>query len=540
MEFLSKLSPQLLIAIVLSAINGVMMYFFAGKMLHILQLGGYKIKSVNAYLKETKFKYIARLLILCFLSTACMMVANALLDGHGEFWSYIGLIFYFYFSIVFIINVYQAPQKTPLKQTHRMNRLSFVVFLLSAVLTFTLIAVFTEYVPSVKFGIIAITPIFTYLVVFASHYICVPIEFLSRQIYINRAKRKLKNMPNLIKIGITGSYGKTTTKHILNVLLSKKYNVCMSPYSFNTPMGLTKVINQYLKLNNDVLICEMGARQVGDIAYLCKLIQPKHAIITSVSNQHLSTFGTEKNVYKAKKELVDAIDDGYICFNAQNQGSKQMFDECQKNKLLCGINNNDCFANITNIKTDKNGATFDLTINQKTVSCQTRLLGIGNLEDIALASGLAYSLGVKLSEIKSAITSLKPIPHRMEVMQENGLTIIDNSYNASVESSNEALNILNMFDGDKIVVTPGLVELGEKEYEANVTLGEQISKVANKVIIVNETNKEALQNGLKQGNFDKDNVYITENLDIAKDKLKEIAKDGDVILFENDLPDSYI
>lgn len=540
MEFLSKLSPQLLIAIVLSAINGVIMYFIAGKMLHILQLGGYKIKSVNAYLKETKFNYLIRLIILCFLSAACMLVSNALLDGHGEFWSYIGLIFYFYFSIVFIINVYQAPQKTPLKQTHRMNRLSFVVFLLSMALTFGLIAVFTEYVPSVKFGIIAITPILTYLIVVVSHYICVPIEFLSRQIYISKAKNKLKKMPDLIKIGITGSYGKTTTKHILNVMLSKKYDVCMSPYSFNTPMGLTKVVNQYLKPNNDVLICEMGARQVGDISYLCKLIQPKHAIITSVSNQHLSTFGTEQNVYKAKKELVDAINDGYICFNAQNNGSKQMFDECTKNKLLCGINNDNCFANITNIEANSNGSTFDLTINEKTVSCQTKLLGIGNLEDIALASGLAFSLGVKLSEIKSAISALKPMPHRLEILQENGLTIIDNSYNASVESSNEALNTLNMFVCDKIVVTPGLVELGDKEYVSNVNLGTKIAEVANKVIIVNETNKNAIQEGLKQMNFDESNIYFVENLNIAKDKLKEITKKGDVILFENDLPDSYI
>ena len=145
-----------------------------------------------------------------------------------------------------------------------------------------------------------------------------------------------------------------------------------------------------------------------------------------------------------------------------------------------------------------------------------------------------------LSEIKSAISSLKPIAHRLELSNENGLTIIDNSYNASVESSARALKTLEMFDGDKIVVTPGLVELGDKEYDANVDLGKQISNVANKVIIVNEINKLALKKGLIEHGFDDKNIFFVENLDFAKDKLKEIAKEGDVILFENDLPDNYI
>lgn len=540
MEFFSKLSIDLVITIALSCINGVLLCFLSGKLLHVLQLGGYKVKELNAYLKETKFKYVGRLIMLCFLSVASMTVTIALLDGHGKYWSYIGLVFYFYFSIVFITNVYQTPQKTPLKQTRRMNRLTVCVFIVSTALTFALISIFSEWIEDIKFAIISITPLFVMLIVPLCHFICVPIEFLFRTYYLGKAKKKLSKMPNLIKIGITGSYGKTTTKHILNVMLSKKYSVCMSPYSFNTPMGLTKVINNYLKDTHEVLICEMGARQVGDIAYLCKLIKPKHAIITSVCDQHLATFGSVENVYKAKKELVDSISGGIISFNAQSEGAKKMYDECQKNKILCGIGNKEYFANISNVKVSSIGSTFDLTIKGKTLACQTKLLGLGNLEDIAVASGIAFSLGVKLSEIKSAIASLKPMPHRLEILQENGLTVIDNSFNASRESSREALNVLSMFPGEKIVVTPGLVELGDSEFDANVMLGKQISKVASKVIIVNETNKVALTSGLKDQNFDEKNIFTVENLDLAKDKLKEFAKQGDVILFENDLPDNYI
>ena len=539
MDFFSATNLHLYIGIILSCVNGVLMCLLASKFLHVIQLSGYKIVGYSAYLKETKWSYVARLLVLCFMSVLCVLVTNSLLDGYGEYYSYIGLIFYFYFCTVFIINVYRAPQKTPLKQTHRMQRLTFVVFLLMSAITFVLVFVFSEYVPFVRFGIVAITPIFLPVVVPLSHFICVPMEGMFRQVYKSRAKKKLASMPNLIKIGITGSFGKTTTKHILNVMLSTKYNVCMSPHSFNTPMGLTKVINNYLQPDHEVLIAEMGARQVGDIAYLCNLIHPKHAIITGVGNQHLATFGSLENIYKAKKELVDAIQDGYICFNAQNAGSLKMYNECTKDKYLCGIDG-DYFVSVKNIKTTNKGSTFDLEIDGEVESCTTKLLGKSNLEDIALASALAYKMGVSPLGIKNAISQLKPIPHRVELIEENGLTIIDDSFNSSVESSTNALDTLALFEGEKIVVTPGLVELGDSEYSENVAFGEKIAKVANKVIIVNKTNKQALSTGLIKSGFDEKNILQVETLNDAKAKLKDILVGGEVVLFENDLPDNYI
>ena len=540
MDFFNGNNIHLIIAVVLSAVNGAIMCFLSSKFLHVIQLSGYKINGYRAWLKETKAAYVGRLTILSFLSIACILVTNALLDGYGEYYSYVGLVFYFYFCIVFIVNVYKTPNKTPLKQTKRMNRLTFVVFLIMTAITFILIAIFSEYVVYVKFGIVALTPLFLPFVVPVCHFLCVPMELIFRQYYIIKAKKKLKKLNNLIKIGITGSFGKTTTKHILNVMLATKYNVCMSPHSFNTPLGLTKVVNSYLKPEHEILITEMGARQIGDISYLCKLIQPKHAIITSVGNQHLATFGSVDNVYKAKKELMQAITDGIVCFNANNEGCLKMYNECKTEKILCGINSDDCFANIKNIQTTNKGSTFTLEIDKKSVNCTTKLLGIHNLEDVVLSAGLAYKLGVTLTQIKNAISSLKPVPHRLELINENDLTIIDNSYNASMESSMAALETLKLFDGDKIIVTPGIVELGEEQYSINENLAQEIAKVAQKVIIVNKTNKDALINGLNKAKFDSKNIIFVENLADAKDKLKEIVKPKDVILFENDLPDNYI
>ena len=540
MDFFNGSNLHLIIAVVLACINAVIMCFVASKLLQVIQLSGYKINGYRAYLKESKGAYIGRLFILSFLSIACMLVTNALLDGYGSYYAYIDLIFYFYFCIVFIINVYRSPQKTPLKQTKRMNRLTFVVFLLMAVISFGLIALFSIYFPEVKFGIVAITPILVPVVVPIAHFICIPFEFLLRQSHIKKAKKKLASMPNLIKIGITGSYGKTTTKHILNVMLSQKYKVCMSPHSFNTPMGLTKVINNYLKLDDEILIAEMGARQVGDIAYLCKLIEPKHAIITGVGNQHLSTFLTTENVYKAKHELALAITDGFICYNSNNAGSLKMFEQDQKDGYLCGIDDDKNFVNIKNIKLSPEGSTFDLVIDGKIAKCQTKLLGEENLQDIALSAGMAYKLGVNLTSIKQAISDLRPIAHRLELIKEDNLTIIDNSFNSSVESSTSSLKTLSLFSGNKIVVTPGLVELGNIEYKENQNFGEKIAKVANKVIIVNKVNRQAITEGLLKGGFDEQNIILADTLDMAKAKIKDMLTGNDVVLFENDLPDNYI
>ncbi len=540
MDFFNGSNLHLIIAVVLSCINAVIMCFIGSKFLQVIQLSGYKINGFRAYLKESKGSYIGRLAVLSFLSIACMLVTNSLLDGYGEYYAYIDLLFYFYFCIVFIINVYRSPQKTPLKQTSRMTRLTGMVFLLMACATFSLIALFSIHFPEVKFGIVAVTPILVPIIVPLAHFICYPFEMLIRSAYVKKAKKKLSSMPDLIKIGITGSYGKTTTKHILNVMLSTKYKVCMSPHSFNTPMGLTKVVNNYLEQGDQVLITEMGARQVGDISYLCKLIQPKHAIITGIGNQHLSTFGTVENVYKAKKELVSAITDGFICYNANNAGSQKMYNECKKNCVLCGVNEQNTFANITNTQLGTKGSEFDLTIDNKTIHCSTKLLGEENLQDVALSAAMAYKLGVNLTQIQQAIASLKPVAHRLELIEENGLTIIDNSFNSSVESSTSSLKTLALFQGNKIVVTPGLVELGNKEYEENQKFGERISKVANKVIIVNKVNKQAITEGLLIGDFNQDDILFADTLSDAKKLIKDIVTGNDVVLFENDLPDNYI
>lgn len=541
MEFFNLLNPNLYIAIAIAILNGVLLCFVAGKPFQMLQLSGYKIAGYNVWLKDTKTKFISRLVMLSFLSLITVIVTNALFDGFGGgYYSYLGLIFYIYFCVIFIINISKVPQKTPLKQTRRMNRLIATTFVIVCALSFGLLALSIIFVPFLDYGVVVLTPIALPFIVPIAHLVNYPMECYIRNKYIAKAKKKLQKMPNLIKIGITGSYGKTTTKHILNVLLSKKYSVCMTPHSFNTPMGLTKVIIKYLKKDNQVLIAEMGARNVGDIKYLCDLVEPKHAIITAVASQHLATFGSLENILKTKNELVDAISDGYIVFNAESTGALTLYNNCNKEKYSSSLTDANAYCHIKNIKVSNKGSSFTLCIDGNQIDCTTKLLGKQFLEDIAMASAMAYKLGVSLTDIQQAIQSLKPMAHRMEIINSNGLTILDNSYNSSVESSKCSLDVLSLFKkGNKIIVTPGLVEMGAKEQEVNVCFGEQIAKVCNSVIIVNKVNLSAIKQGLLSQGFNEQNIYETESLTLASDILSKIAKAGDVVLFENDLPDNY-
>ena len=541
MDILNLSNPNFYILILLSVVNSAVLCFVSSKLFQIIQLAGYKIKGYNAWLKDTKIKFFGRLIMLSFLSLISVLVTNSLLGGFGNgYFTYLGLIFYFYFCVVFIINMSKMPQKTPLKQTRRMNRLIITTSILMILITFGLTIISTEYLPFLKYGAVVLTPILMVVIVPFSCIINAPLEAIIRGGYIKRAKKKLEKMPNLIKIGITGSYGKTSTKHILNVLLSKKYSVCMTPHSFNTPMGLTKVVLKYLKYDNEILIAEMGAKHIGDIKYLCNLINPKHAIITSVGSQHLLTFGSVENIAKTKNELVDSISNGYIVFNGESEGALKLYNNSDKDKYLIGFDNKDAFCNVINIAVNEDGSSFTLCIDGNNIDCKTKLLGKHNIEDIALASCMAYKLNVSPEKIAEAISELKPMPHRMEIIKNKGLIILDNAYNSSVESSKSSLETLSLFSNNrKIIVTPGIIEMGDKEKEVNYNFGSLMSKVADKVIIVNKVNYEAIKEGLIDAGYNEEDVLFAETLKNAQEILPKITNSGDVVLFENDLPDNY-
>lgn len=541
MNFFSLSNPHMYIALGLAIMNSVLMCFAGNKFLQIMQLSGYKSQAYFNWMKDTRARYISRTAMVSFLSTACMLVVNAVLARFSEFYSYIGVGFYIYFNIIFIQNIYSAYKKTPLVQTHRMNRLITALAFLVFFFTFALLGLSIEFVPVYSFAVIALVPVCLPFLVLLANFINFPVEKCIQIHYIRKAKKVLSKYDNLIRIGITGSYGKTSTKYILNKMLSQKYNVCMTPHSFNTPMGITKVVLKYLKPENEVLIAEMGAKKLGEIRELCDIVKPTYGIITPIGKQHLESFGSIENIIKTKSELVEYIgNENLVAFNCDNKLTKAIYDEREGKKISGSLTDKNSYSKISDVRVGEYGSKFTLTVAGESIDCQTKILGKHNLSNIAVCAGFAHKLGVNLEQICRAILELDCVPHRMELKKQNGVIILDNSYNSSIDGYRASLETLSLFKKKtKIIVTPGLVELGDVEQEENVKFGEAIGKVADYVVIVNKVHQDSIREGLLNVGFDEKKILLSETLKEANNLFKDIIKPGDVILFENDLPDSY-
>ena len=378
--------------------------------------------------------------------------------------------------------------------------------------------------------------LFTPVIVCLVHILLLPVEIAIKSFYIKKAGKRLAKK-DCIKIGITGSYGKTSTKNILAQILEKQYKVCVTPGNFNTDMGVTKTILQKLD-DEDVFIAEMGARKKGDIEKIAKFVRPDYAIITTIGAQHLETFGSLKNIENTKYELVEGVKEGgIIVFNGDSPSTKKLFSICPKEKYLTCDEKGYAYAK--DVKINADGSTFFLIIDSHQIKVSTKLLGQININNIVTASALAYLLGISMEDIRSAIKHLEPTSHRLELMRSGKVVILDDSYNSNMIGAEEALKVLSSFDGQKIVVTPGFVELGEAGSEANFKLGAKIADVADYIIIMNETNKNYLLSGAISHNFDKKKIFFANNRKEQRSLLAKLTTSGCVVLFENDLPDNF-
>jgi UDP-N-acetylmuramoyl-tripeptide--D-alanyl-D-alanine ligase len=545
MEFFNTGNPHLYIAILLSILNAGLLAFLSGKFLQVIQQSGYKIKGYNTWLRGTRYKYLSRLFTLGLLSFFCAIVSNTLLDVYhsSTLYSYIGLIFYFYFSIVLVVNLVKEENKIPLVKTKRIGRWVSLLFLLYFAISFILIAVSTEFILVIRFGIITITPSLVPFIVVLAFYMILPIELLINKFYIKKAQNKLRRLKKLKIVAITGSYAKTSNKFILHKMLSKKFNTIASPRSFNTPLGLTRTILQDITPEHEIFIAEFGAKKVKEIKELSQFIKPHYGMITGVGNQHLETFKTQENIIKTKFELAEYLKNSLIVFNGDNKINNDFYKNYQnQNKLITYKKDKNGFAYCKSVKATYKGTNFTLVIDRNEVKCQTKLLGIHNLENFAMCAALAYKLGVSLPEIAEAISEIEPVKHRLEIVNnDENYIIVDDSFNASVEGTTAAINTIALFEKHtKIIVTPGIVEMGKLETNVNFEFGKQIANVFDFAIVVNEINKGALVKGMKESNFSNDKIFFVESLKQVQEVIEKIKAAKTVVLFENDLPDLFI
>lgn len=423
--------------------------------------------------------------------------------------------------------------------TGRIKRLYATAIILLSALIITFTAAPKTLAGKLCFALSILLSVVTPLLVFVIWTITKPVETVFNRYYINDAKKMLASHGDITVIGITGSYGKTTTKFILNRILSENFNVLCTPHSYNTPMGVVRTVRESLKPQTQIFICEMGAKKKGDIKEICDIVNPKYGIVTSVGAQHLDTFLSTENVFKTKFELKNATDKaGGVCIANIESSEIASRKERLENAVFFGEGTD---YRAENIRYSASGSSFTLILGDQKADITTRLLGKHSVSDIVAAAAMAHILGVDIADIRFAISSLKPTEHRLELKPFNGSLLIDDAYNSNPEGCIEALNILNSFENmQKTVITPGLIELGEREYEANYNLGLAAAKVCDNIILVGKNRSKPMRDAIATTDFDTDRLYIAESFKDAMRIYSPICDENSVVLIENDLPDNYL
>lgn len=532
------------------------------RVLHYAQLEGYKNRDFFRWItKNPKLAFkpaLGQTIAICGFYILTAILNNLfVLKFQGDtaivvlFIEYIAIL-----SMFIVINFVQAIRdkkkrklaKKPLVYTARAKRLMFWNLITLAFLEVMFLDEIRQSTITVMVEMIRIVAysIFTFLLpvnMIISNLFAYPTERFIGDIYVDLAKLKLrrKSYKKLIKIGITGSYGKTSTKFILSTILSEKYNVLATPESYNTTMGNVKVIRKMLKPEHEVFISEMGARYRFDIQEICDLVRPKIAMITSIGPQHLETFKNIENIVKTKAELLVSLpSDGVVFLPNDDSHCLKLYNKEKREKYIYGVNDKHADVYAKDIKFNADGISFTAVTKNGDIKCVSKLLGEHNIQNILGCIAIAVYLGLSNEQIANGIKKLEPIPHRLQLLpSSNGSIVIDDAFNSNPVGSKAALDVIKKFDGRKIIITPGMVELGNEEYKYNKEFGRNMASVVDIAILVGVKRSNAIVEGLREGKFNDQNIFVVDNLDNASKKLQEITKAGDVILFENDLPDNY-
>lgn len=544
-------------------IGGILAPLFAYRVLLLYQLSAYRLKELRMAVKRKRPAYF---LLSPIAASVCFAVCAAVYPFLRNDCFAVMLALPLIAGIAAAVNAHLSA-KVKLAFTARLKRFITVFAIIAAILSAGLSVIYPP--------LFALAPIFPGIVAFLfAAIITSPIEKRRNARFVTAAKTVLAARADLIKIGVTGSYGKTTAKNLLSAFLSKEYSTCVTPGNYNTPMGIALTVRDELLADDEVFVAEMGARYRGDIRELCDIVSPSIAVITAIGTQHLETFGSEENLLVTKNELIEALPaDGVAIFNGDNDGAIKLYDRCAKRRLISGsdeeavqklyalfstgdrrakcktaadvkpteeevkaLSRFDAFYG--DICYAARGMEFTLVLNGRAARITTALLGAHMPSMIAECALTANYLGISLEKIKFAASEVKAVAHRLELLYNGDDVIIDDAYNGNEAGAQNALEVLSKFSPRiRVLITPGIVELGEHGEAANARIGELAAVSCDYAIFVGG-NASALARGAKSAGMNVDNVTEVRDLDGAVEKLKTI-KGEKAVLFENDLPDNY-
>lgn len=346
-----------------------------------------------------------------------------------------------------------------------------------------------------------------------------PLDFAAKKLIIYRAKQYIKQFNNLTIIGVAGSYGKTTMKEVVSAILSEQLTVVKTPENINTPIGIARLILEKIKAETQIFVVEMGEYKPGDIADICDLVRPHIGIITGINEAHLERMRSLDNTVSTIFELVQHMDPaGFLVLNGDNEAIMQNYKKYIKNQKQFVYS------------------------SKRAPAVKTAFLGEYIKGVVQAASAIANYLHVGNTAVTSALSKLKPIPHRLEPIEgSSGVLVIDDSYNGNPNGVEEAIRVLGSYKNRrKIYITPGLVEAGESTEEIHKTIGKNLAKIANIVILIKNSVTPFIEQGLKENGFDEKNIVWFDDAHTAHANLNTIVRPHDVVLFQNDWPDNYV
>jgi len=515
--------------------------------LHRLQLSGYKTRAYRHALKGPLMDLRVRVSHLLGLGWLLLFTLVGHLIPGAQWW----LALLWTISFASSRRYRRDRTKKPLVWTARVRRLGATVATLAVVLLGM-----AAWAGSQQEGSMALLMWFAgwwlvdllapSLVAWAA-LIMHPLERHIHEGFKRRARARLAERPDLTCIGITGSYGKTSVKYAVRDVLAQRYPVLATPGSFNTPMGISTIINNDLTDDHRMLVLEMGIRHPGDMAELTAIAQPDIAVVTSIGVAHLESMGSIESIAREKLTLLDALrEGGTAVVNGDDErvvaGARQKHSERNGDFSLLVVSTHagagDCWAE--QIAYGSDGARFDVVLSTgERATLNTTLLGRHNVLNILLAIGVGLSAGLRLRQAVRGADRITPVPHRLSMRQENGLTVIDDAFNSNPVGAANAVEVLSSMHGRRIIITPGMIELGQREEELNAAFGRQIADGADEAVLVGPERTRPIREGLVAAGFPEDHIHTVRTLFEAREWLSRHARPGDTVLYENDLPDQF-
>lgn len=459
------------------------------------------------------------------------------------------LINYAFFNVVFyiLLTIYIAESfnflmRKPKWPTWTVKTILLFLVSLALVFLFLVKAYLLENIIPFTLSLL-LFDIFTFAIASFVVLLFQPLFAMARNIILRKAKNKISQHKNLTVIGITGSYGKTSTKEFLATILSSKFKILSTKDHKNSEMGIAKTILEELKTEHQIFIVEMGAYSKGGIKLLCDMARPSIGMVTGVNEQHLSTFGTMENLLSAEggQELLNSLPkDGLLVVNGDNKYCMDLYKKANIYKKVYSLKNDKVDSDVwaEEISVLEHSLDFmAMTRDKEVTHINVDILGKQSIQNLLGAVLIAKELGMSLEEISKAAAHIKQEQAGITLKKGiHGIKIIDSSYSSNPDGVIADLEYLNVFKEKKVVIMPCLIELGKKSSEVHYHIGKKIAEVCNLAIITTKDKFEEVKKGAVENSMDAKNIIFCEKAKEILHIITTFCKEDDAVLLEGGRP----